>query len=179
VAPRPRLNAGERRKHLELWQRREAADKAFRAAQAHGRPREGGSKKDQNANVGPTLAHEILSDRSGIGFAFGGMHPGTLHAAGRLVKMHTIRYTIGRAGKYKLHVGLRNQAVALPGSPFSLTETPRSPNGRLLSQDISKPADGEKVWTKPPSSNCCSSSARNCTPVKLLVMSVFPNGCTA
>ena len=119
VAQRPRLNAGERRKHMELWARRDAADRAFKSQLNH----HVGSSKEKNL-VGPSLAHEIVADRSGIGFAFGGMHPGTLHAAGRLVKVHSIRYTIGRAGKYKLHVGLRNQAVALPGSPFDLLVGP-------------------------------------------------------
>ena len=35
VAQRPRLNAGERRKHLELWARREATDKALKKHAEH------------------------------------------------------------------------------------------------------------------------------------------------
>ena len=50
----------------------------------------------------------------------------TLHAAGKILKVHSVRYTVGAAGQYKLHVGLRNQATALPGSPFDLYVSPSS-----------------------------------------------------
>ena len=47
-----------------------------------------------------------------------------LHARGQLVRVHTVHYSVGLAGKYRLHVGLRQQAVALPGSPFDLEVEP-------------------------------------------------------
>lgn len=47
-----------------------------------------------------------------------------LHAGGKLVRTHTVRYSIGAAGHYKLHVGLRTQALPLPGSPFALYVAP-------------------------------------------------------
>ena len=47
-----------------------------------------------------------------FGFAFGGVDPGTLHAHGKLVKVHSVHYSIGLAGKYRLHVGLRQQERA-------------------------------------------------------------------
>jgi len=74
--------------------------------------------------VGPSFAHEMAADPRNIAFAFGGIHPGTLHAAGKIVKQHGVKYTIGAAGKYKLHVGLRQQAIALPNSPFDLYVSP-------------------------------------------------------
>ena len=40
------------------------------------------------------------------------------------MKVHSVHYSIGLAGKYKLHVGLRQQEKALPGSPFDLRVEP-------------------------------------------------------
>ena len=54
------------------------------------------------------------------GFAFGGVHPGTLHAHGKLFEAHKVSYSIAIAGEYLLHVRLHQQAVSLPGSPFNL-----------------------------------------------------------
>ena len=67
---------------------------------------------------------EKSSDPTGIGFAFGGIYPGTLHAHGALVEQHSVSYSIGLVGPYLLHVRLRQQAVALPGSPFLLIVRP-------------------------------------------------------
>jgi hypothetical protein len=64
--------------------------------------------------------HELRSDPKGVGYAYGGVSPGTLHARGQLVRVHTAQYSIGLAGKYRLHVGLRQQSMALLGSPFDL-----------------------------------------------------------
>ena len=128
-----RIDAGERQQHLQLWQRRLASDKAIAAAAAKSAGSENGgengagggsSSPPKAAKVGMSLAHELLLDKHGIGFAFGGVSPGTLHAKGQLVKTHTVSYSIGLAGYYKLHVGLRQQAAALPGSPFMLYVMP-------------------------------------------------------
>jgi len=67
---------------------------------------------------------EKSSDPTGIGFAFGGIYPGTLHAHGALVEQHSVSYSVGLVGPYLLHVRLRQQAVALPGSPFLLIVRP-------------------------------------------------------
>jgi len=74
--------------------------------------------------VGPSFSYELAADARGIAFAFGGIFPGRLHAHGELVKVHQVSYSIGAAGTYKLHVGLRQQSASLPGSPFTL-----NPNG--------------------------------------------------
>lgn len=50
--------------------------------------------------------------------------PGTLHAHGQLVKVHTVHFSVGLAGRYRLHVGLRQQSTSLPGSPFILDVAP-------------------------------------------------------
>lgn len=67
--------------------------------------------------------NELESDPRGIGFAFGGVEPGRLHAHGQLVEIHRVHYSIARCGAYKLHVALRHESVELPGSPFALTVT--------------------------------------------------------
>ena len=59
-----------------------------------------------------------------VGFAFGGVHPGRLHAHGRLVDSHKVYYSIGLVGSYELHIGLREQSIPLPGSPFRLEVRP-------------------------------------------------------
>ena len=80
------------------------------------------SKPPPLAQVLPTLTHELSADK--YGFAFGGVDPGTLHAHGKLIKVHHVSYSIGLAEEYKLHVGLRNQIQPLPGSPFKFTVVP-------------------------------------------------------
>ena len=132
-----RLDANERQQHMTLWARRLftegiTATKApsFALNQRAQQMRNGDA---QVAHVtpgrrphagGPSYAHELAADPKGVAFAFGGVDPGILHAAGRLVKVHSVHYSIGRAGKYRLHVGLRQQAALLKGSPFELTVAP-------------------------------------------------------
>ena len=124
VAQRPRLNAGERRKHLELWARRDAADRAFKKSAESKNTNSHDRVQSKTLQVGPSLAHEIEHDAQGIAFAYGGIHPGTMHAGGKMVRSHNVRYSIGRSGKYKLHIGIRQQAISLPGSPFKLYVSP-------------------------------------------------------
>ena len=58
------------------------------------------------------------------------------------MRVHTVKYSIGAAGKYKLHVGLRSQATALPGSPFELYVAPSSAHARSTSLVESLPLTG-------------------------------------
>ena len=39
---------------------------------------------------------EAQSDPTGIGFAFGGVMPGRLHAKGKVVETHKVFYSIGQ-----------------------------------------------------------------------------------
>jgi len=66
---------------------------------------------------------ELHSDPKGIGFAFGGVEPGRLHAKGELIETHKVHYSIAVCGVYRFHVGLRHDGVELPGSPFLLHVT--------------------------------------------------------
>ena len=126
-----RLDAPTRQRHLQLWQTRIAADKFLnrRAAESAFRETgygdEGKKKKKIGGEPGqPSFMHELSADK--FGFAFGGVDPGTLHAHGKLIKVHHVSYSVGLAGRYKLHVGLRQQMLPLPGSPFDLSVEPGS-----------------------------------------------------
>ena len=135
-----RLDAVERQQHMQLWARRKATDQAKHPSQFSAR-QHGGQRSNRGsgdmAKINPGLAraqdgnnanisydHELKADRKGVGFAYGGVSPGTLHARGQLVRVHTVHYSIGLAGKYRLHIGLRQQSIALPGSPFDLEVVP-------------------------------------------------------
>ena len=113
-----RIDATTRQQHEALWTSRTSVDK-FMAKKAT----EMGSRKKEKSDWAPNFAQE-LSMTDPFGFAFGGLTPGILHAHGRIAKVHTVQYSVGRAGKYKLHVNLRQQMIPMPGSPFDLTVAP-------------------------------------------------------
>ena len=106
-----KLDAAQRRAQVELWNRRLTADRAL-------------TTNKKAAIASPGFAHELTDCRRGIAFAYGGLHPGTLHAHGALVKTHQVHYSVGAAGTYLMHVGLRQKEAILPGSPFVLTVKP-------------------------------------------------------
>ena len=112
VTSRVRQSANSRQQHAQQWTRRLANDKVRT------------SEKYKNIQSTHTVDLELSSDPSGIGFAFGGIHPGTLHAKGNLHETHSVSYSIGLVGEYLLHVRLRQQAAAVPGSPFQLVVMP-------------------------------------------------------
>lgn len=98
-------------------------------------------------------AWQVTSDPLGVGFAFGGVEPGRLRAKGKCVEVHKLYYSIGRAGKYKLHIGLRHQMTPLPGSPFHLEVTPGPASAitTMLPKDLE--LRGEVGWSE---DNGCS-----------------------
>ena len=159
--PYRKLDAPLRQRHLQLWATRQAADKwlARRAAESAFRSSgfgsgdgggEGGKKKMiKIEQVMPSFAHELAGDQNKHGFAFGGVDPGTLHAHGKLVKVHHVSYSVGLAGKYWLHVGLRNQGCPLPGSPFSLTVIPGAAyaaSTRLPPESLNLKGSADEAW---------------------------------
>ena len=130
VTSRVQESASHRQQSKDQWARRLKTD------------RQRGSLQDSGASSAPNVALEKSADPSGIGFAFGGISPGTLHAHGKLVEKHTVSYSIGLVGEYLLHVRLRQASIALPGSPFRLLVQPNvacartsrvelPPNGRI------------------------------------------------
>ena len=96
-----------------------AAGAGHGASGTHGTLRAAGRVRPSAKETGP-----LYADPSGAGFAYGGVHPGTLHAHGKLHQTHAVSYSLGRAGSYLLHVALRGQGRVLPGSPFALTVVP-------------------------------------------------------
>ena len=118
VRKRVRLEAGQRQIHKQQWERRLADDKIISGSlgglDSHGLPR----------SASKVLVQEKSADPTEVGFAFGGVHPGTLHAHGQLHEVHSCTYSVGMAGKYLLHVWLRNQALPMPSSPFDLVVHP-------------------------------------------------------
>ena len=134
-----RLDAIERQQHMQLWASRKALDqsqektgsKAAVQTSTSSAPSAPPTRQQTMAFFAETKTmasisydHELKMDRKGCGFAYGGVSPGTLHAHGQLVRVHTVHYSIGLAGRYRLHVGLRQQSVPIPGSPFDVEVFP-------------------------------------------------------
>jgi hypothetical protein len=117
-----KLDASRRQEQMQRWSKQMTAEANRKAAEA--RALTGSYEQQRAARAGPSCTHELASDVTGIAFAYGGVDPGTLHAHGRLIKTHTVSYSVGKAGQYLLYVGLRNQRMALPGSPFELSVEP-------------------------------------------------------
>ena len=135
-------SAAERQQHIRQWARRVAVDRKLSGGSLSLSLDGKKGRKKQEAEAAFNLKqkkkvkevhvdrhgqsvydNELESDPKGIGFAFGGVEPGRLHAHGQLVETHRVHYSIARCGTYKLHVALRHESVELPGSPFALTVT--------------------------------------------------------
>lgn len=117
VSSRIKLDPNSRWQHKDMWQRRV------------GNNYKPGAALQSEAGLTPRrqrkkLLMELQADPNS--FAFGGVYPGTVHSHGKLHDTHRVSFSIGVAGQYLLHVRLRNQAAALPGSPFLLTVDPGS-----------------------------------------------------
>lgn len=151
------LDAGQRQAHMRAWRRRQAIDRSLETQKSKvstddntkSRSRKGdialdNSKARSMRSRQGIFKNELDSDPSGIGFAFGGMDPGRLHAHGRPHDTHRVFYSIARVGSYKLHVQLRVQGLPLPGSPFLLTVAPgpASASATSLAGDIVLPLTG-------------------------------------
>ena len=97
--------------------------------------------------VRPAYLEMKEADPKRIGFAYGGVYPGRLHAKGQLIDEHEVSFSIGTRGTYLLHVRLREPHVGdagvgyvgggglisggedaweIPGSPFLLHVAPGS-----------------------------------------------------
>lgn len=138
VTSRVQLGPDSRRNYSRQWERRIANDKRVKESR--------GKTDDEGGSAGGARAPQLLqqdrekalaslkleldSDPAGIGFAFGGVDPGTLHAKGQLHEVHKVHYSIGLAGEYFLHVRLRQKAQAIAGSPFRLTVLPGPAHAR-------------------------------------------------
>lgn len=102
-----RMQSTERLDYMDQWRRRQT-----------------------NNSMKYSVQSEVSNDEQKIGFAFGGVHPGWLHSKGQAPEVHKVSYSIGRVGRYLLHVRLRQAAAPIPGSPFALTVRPGPANAR-------------------------------------------------
>ncbi len=123
VTSRVKLGPDSRRQYLRQWMRRRENDKT--------------EKRLADRLSSANLNLELASDPAGIGFGFGGVEPGTLHARGQLYEKHSVFYSIGLAGDYLLHVRLRHAAAAVPGSPFSLRVLPAPAHAKATRLPVS------------------------------------------
>ena len=91
-----------------------------------------------------TAAAATVPPEAAIGFAYGGVQPGRLHAHGKLIDTHKVFFSIGRVGRYLLHIGLREKGLPLPGSPFRLEVVPGPAAcvGTALPPEIELPLQG-------------------------------------
>ena len=98
VTSRVRQSAGSRQQHAQQWARRVANEQA----------------QKRTVKSSHTISLELSSDPSGIGFAFGGIHPGTLHAHGHLFENHHVSYSIGLVGEVHCYVPFEPTAQRSP-----------------------------------------------------------------
>jgi len=165
------VDAGTRQRHMALWTQRMTADKLRqRTVEGEaGNTAESKNRKDNVPQAHTSFAHEMAIDP--VGFAFGGVDPGTLHAHGKLVKVHSVHYSVGLAGQYLMHVGLRQQMVPLPGSPFKLVVEPGAPfatSSRLPKKSLRLSGVASEEWqhgllfpTKDVLGNMCNRGGAN------------------
>lgn len=123
-----RLDTFTRNQHSQQWIRRLEnckGEKMDASKDREERTRSSAPKPDRTGNASKELGKLAMEmDSDPFSFAFGGVFPGTLHAKGKLLDVHRVSYSIGVAGRYLLHVRLRQQATSLPGSPFLLQVAP-------------------------------------------------------
>ena len=133
VSSRLRLDSRTRQQYNDQWSRRLTYDKALEAVAKKKAPLSPKGKADKQyaTSVGDELSRSLVEELQSAqrasdkaAFAFGGVYPGKLHAHGRLPERHRVFYSVGVAGRYLLHVRLRQQAASLKGSPFTLIVHP-------------------------------------------------------
>ena len=139
VSSRLRLDLNSRGRLERQWQlQRQLREGTRRGVASEGAASDKEKAKDKESKTAAASrsvrADQLPFDRNNddglsvmddpTGFAFGGIYPGVLHAHGKLVEAHKVSYSIGVSGVYLLHVRLHNQAVSLPGSPFTLQVDP-------------------------------------------------------
>ena len=87
----------------------------------------------------PAYFSVVESDPERIGFAYGGVYPGRLHAKGQLVDEHEVRFSVGVSGSYLLYVSLRPPHTPWPiGSQAgsgAANGASRSPSGAVPLQE--------------------------------------------
>lgn len=130
VTSKMRLNIEMRQQYQQQWARRVATVKSAESLQRSREDSASAGKNPRDAvdkTLMRSLSLELESAKAAANvaaFAYGGIYPGVLHAHGKLPESHRVFYSVGVAGQYLLHVRLRKQGSALPGSPFMLHVNP-------------------------------------------------------
>ena len=149
-----RLPPHLRRQHSEQWAIRTSIDSERERERAAWREEVGGGDlmtmipraiiPHNHRLPSPRNAYFTVgvADPGGIGFAYGGVYPGKLHAKGQLVEQHEVRFSVGIAGSYLLYVSLRPPHTPWPvgGAASNGGEpTKMSPRGMPLQGDWQLP----------------------------------------
>ena len=132
VSSRLRLDPCRRNQFEDQWKRRMQTDTKCvaddkleaQSGEQHTPAQRAALALERSASLTANYAMELSTadkTQDPAAFAFGGVYPGRLHSHGKLHETHKASYSVGVAGQYLLHVRLRKQARALPGSPFLLT----------------------------------------------------------
>lgn len=153
-----RLSWQLRQQYSNQWTRRTAIDSERERDRALLRDR-ALARENNSANPSTVIPHdhanpgasprpaywdEVQGDPQRIGFAYGGVYPGRLHAKGQLVEAHEVHFSVGVCGSYLLYVSLRQPHTPwssapgvsprglaedwqIPGSPFTLQVFPGAP----------------------------------------------------
>ena len=125
VSSRLRLDVHERNLHGVQWERRSLNTRLTK--QEYDKIRDTGKhvEASERTPLGPSLARQVALelDADPSSFAYGGTFPGNLHSHGQLKETHQVKYSIGVAGSYLLHVRLLPGRRAA-GSPFLLQVNP-------------------------------------------------------
>ena len=109
------------------WERRKAIDRTMALGSIDKKKQSDGSvaaKKGGFTGLSTrwklgAFWNEVTSDPSGVGFAFGGVEPGRLHAKGKCVEVHKLFYSIGRAGRTCSTSACATRASRCRGRPSS------------------------------------------------------------
>lgn len=179
VSSRLRLDPCRRNQFEDQWKRRMQADTKCvadvklqaQSGEKHTPAQREALSLEMSASLTAYYAMELsTADRTHdpAAFAFGGVYPGTLHSHGKLHETHKASYSVGVAGQYLLHVRLRKQARALPGSPFLLmikagpafamsTTLPKEIHGEVGGACVLEIVTGDKMG------NPCSIGGSNIT----------------
>lgn len=143
-----------RQQHEQQWTRRSAIDSDREREKAKQRDSTlvDKAKKPKlqiphdhhySASMSPRMAYwdDVAYDPKRIGFAYGGVYPGRLHAKGQLKETHEVNFSIASCGDYHLYINLRQPHTpwaaapgssprgggddwTIPGSPFLLRVVP-------------------------------------------------------
>ena len=147
--------------HMTLWTRRLATEGVSKAKPPSialtqrntARPMSPGRRGQHDNPQGPSYAHELDADAKGVAFAFGGVDPGTLHAAGKV------------RAEWR-HLELSGHLVALSGAIWRRSgaaagcHSSHSSLSARLSRRLPSPSSTSSCSPPPPSLPPCARSSR-------------------